>query len=89
MSVKVPVGKFAENGELDLVLDLPARTELSQQSLASIQRLTEGGGWCHLCATPDGKTVHYTTGSAKGRIHWLVRDHGEPVQLTGLIGSLK
>ncbi len=89
VSVKVPAGRFAENGELDLVLDLAARTELSQQSLASIQRLAEGGGWCHLCATPDGKTVHYTAGSAQGRLHWLVRDQGEPVQLTRLIGSLK
>jgi len=89
VKVKAPAGRFAENGELDLVLDLAARTELSQRSLASIRRLAEGGSWSHLCASTDGKIVHYTTGSEKGRLHWLVRDQGEPVQLTGIKGTLK
>ncbi len=87
--LKAPPAALAENGELDLVNDLTARSALYQQSLAAIEHLSQDGGWSHLCASADGKVVHYTTGSEKGRLHWLVRDHGEPVQQTGIKGSLK
>lgn len=89
VSVAVPEAQAGESGELDLVYDLTRRATLYQKSLSSIKRQADGGGWAHLCATSDGKTVHYTTGSAQGRLHWLVHEHGEPAQITDLTGVLK
>ena len=64
--------------------DLSERIAIYGRAMESFESLGVTPGWANLAASPDGRLVYFQAEKEKGKDlrHWLVRDHGDPEEIT-------